>query len=51
MDLIGALGFVLAVAAVAVVIGVRFGTVIAPRIGRALDRREPKDEEPGDRPA
>ena len=51
MEVIGALVLVLAVAAIAVVIGVRFGTVIAPRIGRALDRTEPRDEEPRDRPA
>ena len=51
MEMIGALAFVLALAAVAVVIGVRFGTVVAPRIGRLLDRTVPEDEETGDRPA
>ena len=44
--------FVLIVVVVTV-IGVRFGIVVlAPRIGRLLDRPESdKDEEPGDRPA
>jgi hypothetical protein len=43
---------VLAIAALAAVIGVGFGIVVlAPRISRALDRAEADDEEPGDRPA
>ena len=42
----------LVIAAIAAVIGVWFGIVIlAPRIGRMLDRTTPDDEEPGDRPA
>jgi hypothetical protein len=42
----------LIVATVAAVGGVWLGIVfIAPRIGRALDRAEPDDEESGDRPA
>lgn len=43
---------VIGIAAIAAVIGVGFGIVIlAPRIGRMLDRSETDDEEPGDRPA
>ena len=46
------IGLVLLIAAVAAVIGVGLGIVIlAPRIGRMLDRSEADDEEPGDRPA
>jgi hypothetical protein len=45
----------LLVAAIVAVVGVGFGIVVlAPRIGRLLDRPEPDDvpdEEPGDRPA
>jgi hypothetical protein len=42
----------LVVGAVAAVVGVGFGIVIlAPRIGRLLDRADTDDEEPGDRPA
>jgi len=47
-ELIG-LVIVVVVALVAAVVGVRLGIfVIAPRISRAMDRRE-ADEEPGDR--
>lgn len=43
---------VLLIGAIAAVAGVGFGIVIiAPRIGRMLDRAEADDEEPGDRPA
>lgn len=51
------LAIFLFIAAIAAVIGVGFGIVIlAPRIGRMLDRAETApsesdDEEPGDRPA
>jgi hypothetical protein len=46
------IAIVLVVAAIAAVAGVGFGIVIlAPRIGRMLDRAETDDEEPGDRPA
>jgi hypothetical protein len=44
----------LLIAIVAAVVGVGFGIVVlAPRIGRLLDRAESDkdDEEPGDRPA
>ena len=44
-----AIAFVLILAAVAVAIGVAFGIVIAPRIGRLADRADADDEEPGDR--
>ena len=41
---------VLAIAAIAAVVGVGLGIVlIAPRISRALDRAD-QDEDPGDRP-
>jgi Na+/H+-dicarboxylate symporter len=45
---------VLVIGAVAVAIGIGFGIVIAPRIGRLLERAEPdthaiEDEEPRDR--
>jgi hypothetical protein len=43
---------VLLIGAIAAVAGVGFGIVIlAPRIGRMLDRADIDDEEPGDRPA
>jgi hypothetical protein len=48
------IAILLAIAAVAAVIGVRLGIVVlAPRIGRLLDRAETNeaDEESGDRPA
>jgi hypothetical protein len=42
---------VLVIAAIATVGGVWFGIVVlAPRMTRLLDRREPTEEEPGDRP-
>jgi hypothetical protein len=41
---------VLAIAAIAAVVGIRLGIVlIAPRISRALDRAD-QHEDPGDRP-
>ena len=50
-DLTGGIILVLIVAAVATVVGVAFGIfLLAPRIGRMLDRAEADDEEPGDRP-
>jgi hypothetical protein len=46
------IGLVLLIAVIATVAGIGFGIVIvAPRIGRMLDRAESDDEEPGDRPA
>lgn len=43
---------VLLIGAIAAAVGVGLGIVIlAPRIGRMLDRAETDDEEPGDRPA
>jgi len=49
---LGELGVVLLVAVIAAVVGVGFGIVVlAPRIGRLLDRADPDNEEPGDRPA
>lgn len=50
-DLTAGIGLVLIIAAVAAVVGVAFGIfLLAPRIGRMLDRAEADDEEPGDRP-
>ena len=45
---------VLVVAAVAIAMGIAFGIVIAPRLGRLFDRADadaetPEDEEPRDR--
>ncbi len=40
---------VLLIAAGAVAIGLGLGIVVAPRIGRLLDRADADDEEPGDR--
>jgi hypothetical protein len=41
---------VFVIAAIAAVVGVRFGIVLlAPRITRMLDRADKEDEEPGDR--
>ena len=52
MDPVSGIGLVVVIAAVAAVIGLGFGIVIlAPRIGRMLDRAETDDEESGDRPA
>jgi hypothetical protein len=46
------LAILLVIGALAAVIGVGLGIVIlAPRIGRLLDRADTKDEESGDRPA
>lgn len=46
------IAIVLVIAAIAAVVSVWFGIVVlAPRIGRLLDRTKPDDEEPGDRPA
>lgn len=40
------------IAIVVTAFGLWFGMArIAPRIGRAIDRVEPNDKEPGDRPA
>ena len=51
MDLTIAIGFVLIVGAIAAVVGMVLGIfLLAPRIGRMLDRAEADDEEPGDRP-
>ena len=42
---------VLVIAVIAAVVGLRFGIfLLAPRIGRMLDRADADDEEPGDRP-
>lgn len=42
----------LVIAAISIVVGVGFGIVVAPRIGRLLDRMDrDDDEEPRDRPA
>ena len=50
-DLTGGIILVLIVAAAATVVSVAFGIfLLAPRIGRMLDRAEADDEEPGDRP-
>ena len=40
---------VLLIGAVAVAVGLGLGIVVAPRIGRMLDRADPDDEEPGGR--
>ena len=40
--------FVAVIVGVAVAVGVGFGIVVAPRIGRALDRLEIDDEEASD---
>jgi ABC-type enterobactin transport system permease subunit len=51
MDDLTGVGLVLIVAAAAAVGGVAFGIfLLAPRIGRVLDRAETDDEEPGDQP-
>ena len=45
------IGLALLIAGIATVGGVWFGIVVlAPRITRLLDRPEPTDKEPGDRP-
>jgi hypothetical protein len=44
-----AIVMVLVIAGVAVAIGIGFGIVVAPRIGRLIDRAAPDDEEPRDR--
>ena len=50
--MIGDLVMLALIVLVAVVVSVGLGiVVIAPRIGRVLDRSEPQDKEPGDRPA
>jgi Na+/H+-dicarboxylate symporter len=47
--LVGVL-FIVVIAAFATAIGIGFGIVVAPRIGRLLDRADTDDdEEPGDR--
>ena len=48
-DQLGAIALVLLIAAVAVAIGVVFGIVLAPRLGRLADRVDAdEDEEPRD---
>jgi hypothetical protein len=45
------LALVLLIAVIAAVAGVGFGIfLLAPRIARMLDRAEPDDEDPGERP-
>jgi hypothetical protein len=49
-DTLAGIFFILVIAAFAVAIGIGFGIVVAPRIGRLLDRADrDEDEEPGDR--
>jgi hypothetical protein len=44
-----AIVIVLLIGGVAVAAGLGLGIVVAPRIGRLLDRMDRDDEEPGDR--
>ena len=44
-----AIVLILLIAGVAVAVGLGLGIVVAPRIGRLLDRADADDEEPGDR--
>jgi len=49
-DVLGGVVVVVLIAGACLAVGLGFGIVIAPRIGRALDRMDTDAEEPVDRP-